>query len=1062
NVGNEGYSIRGGDFDEYRIYDRMLEADQVRRLARGEPVTNLEPVTRRLDEERWRSEWDLRNGWNRTGDPPPLLPGGEASIRHVEIHDTYDVKQWFWKANDGIRETIWPSVYNRSRISDRQKYITQPDWNTYSISGKSVSFHMPDETYNHVEIAGAAYGSLNRLYYDSESQEQDLQQLFERPAQQERTYHRLPEQRRGGILRFDNEVQETSMGKFMVYNIEPGRKPAGRSELTYYIDTQAAADNITVDDLNSHIAGRYMPDERSTVVALPRGAPRRENQPERAEMLPLVHVLIPFEFRHEEYDSQGFSGRSSTVSRSTYTWENMHGGLDGIELNLPVLDLESEYGDLVPLNIRVMDPLWPDRTLMDVTFSVERGTSQTVWLDTRDRILPNGYPLYLQIASASGDFSADILDGAEIELVFRDYEEAAVEHTADRFIQVKDNAAHFSQPGANSKKLRVYQRFSLDMEDLFRVDPNHWPGRQYWYWNNRFQGSPPYQHSEPPEDVPVWAHRQVELLKQVKHFTNWWMDNRLIENGEYGGGLSDDGDLTPQFVAAAMMGVTPDRVAESIRRIMNAYYDQGLFTDGLATIMADELHAYEEGIQVLKQDLQFRYGNPTAVERLMETASAYDRITAFNDIGHRQFISNFYSGSEIADETVWNWQYPHHFLILTPGVSLVEYNGNPQVKELILEMADGLVAQRTSDGDDGWKHNTIIHFPSGEPDPDSDPGLRHAAHILWAAHRWTGDDKYLEPLMDLGPSSMGTISSNLLDQLDLRDTWNDDILENTTPHSGSGLFRHLAWQLTENPQYLEELYEDQIAANASLMYVYTEGHLWTDRVSVPSQDLQRARLGGVGSWRSAILPGHLVSWEFEKPALAEDVAIRFSEAGREQARMEVFNLKKEAVSATMSAWDLAPGVWEITEEIESGNGLERVNERRVELQTMESVDLTFAPFTTTRVTMQLVEEDTPLSERPDIGIGTDDVAFDNSTLTVTVHNLGSEPSPATELIFNDQNGREIARGEVPSLEPPLDLQPKTTLVRLRVPSGTEGELILNPDNTFKEITRRNNAIQISN
>ena len=55
---------------------------------------------------------------------------------------------------------------------------------------------------------------------------------------------------------------------------------------------------------------------------------------------------------------------------------------------------------------------------------------------------------------------------------------------------------------------------------------------------------------------------------------------------------------------------------------MDAFYSEGMFTNGLPTIQADELHSYEEGIQVLGQSLLLDYGDPKQLERAMETARA--------------------------------------------------------------------------------------------------------------------------------------------------------------------------------------------------------------------------------------------------------------------------------------------------------------------------------------------------------------------------------------------------------------------------------------------------------
>ncbi|GAI46638.1 unnamed protein product, partial [marine sediment metagenome] len=65
-----------------------------------------------------------------------------------------------------------------------------------------------------------------------------------------------------------------------------------------------------------------------------------------------------------------------------------------------------------------------------------------------------------------------------------------------------------------------------------------------------------------------------------------------------------------------------------------------------------------------------------------------------------------------------------------------------------------------------------------------------------------------------------------------------------TPQSGNDLYRHIAWQVTGNKQFLEEYYADQIQSGSQRMYMMTEGHWWSDRVSVANAELQRSRLGG--------------------------------------------------------------------------------------------------------------------------------------------------------------------------------------------------------------------------
>ncbi|MHB9027284.1 MAG: LamG-like jellyroll fold domain-containing protein, partial [Candidatus Latescibacterota bacterium] len=127
--------VRGGDIDEIRIYDRMLSDANIASIAKGQPAGNIPATARDLSRPEWRDEWRLRYGWNRPGDVPPYLAAPSTTVRKVEIHEIYDLKRWWWKGNDGIRETTWPGVYNRSRLIGRNDYFQLPDWDCYSTSG---------------------------------------------------------------------------------------------------------------------------------------------------------------------------------------------------------------------------------------------------------------------------------------------------------------------------------------------------------------------------------------------------------------------------------------------------------------------------------------------------------------------------------------------------------------------------------------------------------------------------------------------------------------------------------------------------------------------------------------------------------------------------------------------------------------------------------------------------------------------------------------------------------------------------------------------------------------
>ena len=127
--------------------------------------------------------------------------------------------------------------------------------------------------------------------------------------------------------------------------------------------------------------------------------------------------------------------------------------------------------------------------------------------------------------------------------------------------------------------------------------------------------------------MPTWAFLQVEDLGYLKRLVNWYIDNRQIANGEFGGGLSDDSDFLNWWPGLRSWVSTPDKIKASLLKTMDAMYDQHMFTNGLATIQTDELHSYEDGFNVLGQAMQIDFGSPKQIERAMETARRLEWLT---------------------------------------------------------------------------------------------------------------------------------------------------------------------------------------------------------------------------------------------------------------------------------------------------------------------------------------------------------------------------------------------------------------------------------------------------
>ncbi|OYY76400.1 MAG: hypothetical protein B7Y43_15270 [Sphingomonas sp. 28-62-20] len=1031
--------MRGSDLDEIRVYDHALAADDVAKLAaKQEPGPAPTPDAA----ARWAT-WLHRYGWDRAS--PPLLETPATTIRKVEFADARDLKQWNWKGVDGIAETTWPGVYNRSRLPGRNDYFELPDWNTYVEGGKSYDLTIPPgDRVNRVEIRGAAYGSLLGNGQSLAKREQGVVRSVDSIAPQT-----------GGTLSFVNTAQEQPIQEIWAYDVHPGVEPEGSFKLSFTVDAAASTKVAALDRLNAFIAGRYAPDERATVVALPTsgiraavgaGANTGGKAEARTKGLPLVHILIPA--------SLGDAYADRPIARAfDYGWQNLHDGLDGIAIDLPALKGTPGKDGLIPLNFRVKDPLWPARDMIDVSVSVRPGEARTLWLDLRDRILPDD-SLYITIASGAADFDAEALNGTRIRLIFKPRTDALTEHIADRYNQVKDNWGFLVEEHTASKRQALYARLFADISDLLRVDADNVRARAYWAdINYRPENMPRIAVPTAPPGVPRWAFLQLEDLTITRRFVEWWIDNRQVPYGDFGGGISDDSDLIQQWPGLALMGVVPDKINVSLRALSDAAYRNGMVVNGLGAITTDELHAYEEGLNSDAARLYLNWGEPLAVERLMATASALSGVILKNPAGHRHFASNWYGARKMYREGAWEWQKPYSFTVMHGPILLGLYSGNPAARALVTGVVDGWMAHGKQGSDGAWSYPNEINWRSDAERAGDGGGVNTPLQSAWAAWRFTGDARYLRPITGRITKSAGTLGEfNENGFAALPD--GAALLAKAARKGDDPASRFARWQASGDLDAIADLHADALADKAARLDILTEGHWWSDRVEMDSQWLQRVRLGGIALRRNQTWPGNTVSWRFADDAAAEKVAILLPNATPGRFRVVAYNTSSQPQRATMTTWNVTAGRWRMA----SAEGASEVM-----LERSAAIDLTFAPGAST-FDFELVAPIDPVETRADLGIGRDDVALKGGTLTLTVHSLGAKPVIGGTATLVDGTGRVVAQARIPAMAAPIDLSPVKRDIRLTIRAGvgTSGLIVhvALPDKA-PEITRLNNAVPLS-
>jgi hypothetical protein len=1062
---------RSGDLDELRIYDHALTSPEVAMLAARQVPSVAPAPPRSLDDPATKANWTLRYGWDQIAGPTDYARAATIAVRKIEFSDARDQKEKAFRGADGIRETTWPGVYNRSRLPGRSDYFPLPDWNVYATAGQDYTLTLPEEEWNHVEIVGAAHGTLRTAGNASPAT------ILQRRADVVSSSTHLATMRHGGTLDFHNDVQETPIQEIGIYRIAAvDAPPAGYAHLDYTVNPAADPDGYaSLAPLVTQIRGRLPVEERATVVALPSGAPvlSRGAAADASQALPVVTVLIPATFRDQP--------AGGLPRRFNYGWKNLDAGLDGVAVTLPALKIAPGADGLIPLNVRLRDPLWPDRDLIDVTLRVRPG-GQTLWLDSRDRFLPDERPLSLTIASPDARLQPSSLAGMKVSLIFKPAQAAKAEHVTDRVEQARDELASLIEEQPSTRLFPIWDRFERDVSDALRVDPGNASARALWAEKNPEQpGVTPAAIAAPPPGVPAWAFWQTQALSQNRAFVDWWIDHRQIADGEFGGGLSDDTDLVNQWVGLALMGVEPDRLRRSQRAVLDATIANGMWTNGLSTIQTDQLHSYEEGINTLAQAMMLSWGDPALIERAMAVARNYPRLIETNPAGHAHFVSAWFSGSRIDRGGNLGWQYPYSFLITHPGLLLVDYNGAAPVRTLILGALDGWLAHGKQDAAGNWTYPAEIEWKTDET---RDSGVASAAHEFWAAYRWTGEARYLRPMLPAGMAKgsmamLFALNADVFAQISGGDVLGDQIAKGAiTPAGGSNdpnlgtvgaseRARFVAWQQTGHNDLLAGLYEADVRRTAQRLYVLTEAELWSDRVAVPSELLQRARMGGVAHLRNNYYPGNLVSWRFAHDDDAEQVGILIPKGDPRRFRVIAYNISDHPISAELLGGMLVPGVWQVSSGVDADGDNQADHSgpvTEVRLERGLGTTLAVPPGKTIVYDFRLKTPEADPSSRPDIGISAADLDRRAGALGVRVHGLGAKATPSGRVMVTDSTGAVVGQAAFPALDAPSDLQPRTHEVRVRFTRPpAPGDLVatVSLDGAPAEITMANNRATVA-
>lgn len=1044
-------SQRKAAVDELRIYDRALTQEQITLLAQGKVPIIKEPFPPKP--ENYQTHWLSRYGWDDRYGQPRVF-SGKVTIKKIAIVDGKDLGKFWVKGMDGKLETTWWPLMGHG----------------YRDEGKALRIFLartgePGEKVNFITIKGNLVGRL----YAVDAQKKRL--LLARGEDAPFTT----------CLMLDEPLS--------VKELLLERTSGALSELSlYYISTDEKERAVSRYHYATPEAARKMKllstDEYASVGSALYWIKGRYSGAQ--------HFVVGIPMGHLPTGAQSVKDRPGGLSFERQSVPHDEGKLWHIVLPAPGKDMAIEGLRVVfseasfasgpcKVNIAVKDPLFPFRDLINVDLQLSGMLDLT--LDTRDFMLSGEKPVIISVAAEKG---LDLFR-TSTELLLTKPEVAKRQYIPDRLLQIKDAFQMLSEarPWMRAwneerrrvirKRLKLLDELYALLEDVRRWEPEEPLAAGYSSWINPYEQPPEFEQPKPPsKDIPLWAFRQQYLLKQFAQVANWWIKERQIETGEMGGALGDDSDMIQNWPGLALMDVSPERLTESARRVMECCYARGLVKDGMNTHRTDPLHAYEAGINTVPLLALLDYGNPIIMERLMAAVRHYERLTGINPSGHRHFRSSLFSLTEVVEEGHYGRETQYSPLLMQAGLYWAWYNGSPETMRYLREYADGLLAHWQTEE---YPHFArIIDFKTDKVLGTGSPG-RTRGNLMWGLYDLTGDERYLYALKEAvkGPF-FGQANSTTGRWLEI--IGKDAVREALVSYARSGniwdhnlqadhytpLAKQHAWQVTGDKSFLLEYQAALVKHMSQNMYLYTEAHQYTDRIYIPTLATQKSRLGGIANYRSFLYPGHAVSWENTKG----DIAALVPEGTKKHLKVVIYNLAQEPRKVTMRVWQLENGKYKIVTGIDStgDDEMDTSLERRIfPLKRYSKVDLNLPPRKTVIVEINQIEKGVSIRKSCDLAVCPNDFAYDSDMDVgrIIIHNIGDAASGEVMVTIKDERGIALRQAWIRSLEAPLDLKPKTTAIEIY---GIKSRGIrsltvhIDPEGRVKEITRANNTTTI--
>jgi len=571
-------------------------------------------------------------------------------------------------------------------------------------------------------------------------------------------------------------------------------------------------------------------------------------------------------------------------------------------------------------------------------------------------------------------------------------------------------------------------------------------------------------------DAPQWAVLMREAFNRLLDQIEWWGQHRQLPDGSLGGGWGDDVEIGLVWELITLLN--PDaspQALETVRALAEGVWwggevdrDAGFF-DGLADV--EHTGEWTGDSQAVMIGLD--YGNPAYYERALKTAKLMrDLWTGVNAQGHRHFksmvLGNRATGTRYGAVHDAEIDHPLNMRAAWPAFWAWWYAPGDELERLFMEWAEawlahtnqatngkpaGLIPGPIGFHTDVLGGNQATDWRRGAPKTNGYENPTYCQYILdlfAQAYRRTGETRWLAPRM--AQISQDGKEINLESGPTVKDTVADFEIED---------WHQLLVKELDLPDKLRRIREAWPSLTSEVAS--------TDRIAPPGlHELLHALLG-------PNFQGGLNSAPFTLEKTSRNVAFLCLSSGAERAKSLFYNFNPTTERAHVRLWRLQVGAQYRVQVAEDRNS-DGVPEKTLSgfdyhhRHRGDAIIFELPSCTAVLLTVERTARAKRVPERVvDLGLGPQDIRYEDGTLHVTVHNIGTlDSGPFTVTVSHAD--KTLATFEIEGLEAPHDLEPRTVTRSLAwsLPSDaslalpTQITVTLDPQDRIYEITERNN------